>query len=260
MPNTDKIGKYSESDVMLVGAIVVGFAKMVCNIVNTTAKTHYQSHSHQELKQLVYSYILWNLPYILRSRSNIRPLDIREKLPDSWKGIESADLTDILNSFVRIRVLERVTALDLKYSKRQKWGRPQKKSPQEPTGPKSLYKPSEYYNNLTNIVNEPLIIELIFSLLSHSGMLYKLFRHMNLVSFYIIRANDRKKARNMFRTSNLTTFMNEREFINDFNKTKHVDDKTLKHMADVKARSSIENSLAENYHELFIVGGLFFQA
>jgi hypothetical protein len=259
MPNPDN-NDYTESDVMLIGAIVIGFTKLVSNIVNTPAKSHHQSHSHQETKQLVYSYVLWNLPYIFRSRSNIRPLDIKEKLPDTWKGIESADLTDILNSFVRIGVLERVTALEIKNIKRRKRGRPQKNNRQEPAGPKSFYKSSEYYNNLTNIINEPLPAELIFSLLSHSGMLYKLFKHMNLVSFYIIRANDRKKAWNILRTRNLTPFKNEREFSDDFNKIKHVNDKTLEHMADMKARSSIQDSLAENYRELFLAGGIFFQA
>ena len=48
MPNIDKIGNYKESDVMLIGAIVVGFAKLVSRIVNKPAKTHYESHSHQE--------------------------------------------------------------------------------------------------------------------------------------------------------------------------------------------------------------------
>ena len=38
MPNIDKIGNYKESDVMLIGAIVVGFAKLVSRIVNKPAE------------------------------------------------------------------------------------------------------------------------------------------------------------------------------------------------------------------------------
>ena len=258
MPNIDKIRNYAERDVRLIGTVVIGFTKMVCNIVNAPANVHYQSHTHQEKKQLVWSYMLWNLPSILDNKSMIRPSDIREKLPEEWKIIQYADLTDILNSFIRNGVFERVTVHE--DVKRHKWGRPKKNNDKGPSGPKSFYKPTEDYNNLRNIANDPRMADLIFSLLSQSGMLYKLFSHMNLVSFYIIKANDRKKAWNMFRTRNLTTFMNEGEFINDFNKIKHLDDKTLRHMADMKARASIQNSVAENYRWLLLMGGLFFKA
>ena len=149
---------------------------------------------------------------------------------------------------------------DIKYNKGHRWGRPKKNSLQSPTGPKSLYKPSEYYTNLTNTIDNPPTAELIFSLLSHSGMLYKLLNHMNLVSFYIVKENDRKKAWNILHARNLTTFKDESDFVDDFNKIKSVEDKTLRQMADIKARSLLQNSLAENYRELFLVGGLFFQA
>lgn len=82
---------------------------------------------------------------------------------------------------------------------------------------------------------------------------------MNLISFYIIRKNDKKKAWNILRTRNLTPFKNEREFSDDFNRIKHVNDKALEHMADMKARSSIQDS-SEDYRELFLAGGIFFQA
>ena len=88
---------------------------------------------------------------MLRNKSSIRPLDIKENLPEPWKGIQSADYEPIyLNSFVRIGGPKKLATTDIKYNKGHRWGRPKKNSLQSPTGPKSLYKPSEYYTNLTN--------------------------------------------------------------------------------------------------------------
>ena len=69
---------------------------------------------------------------MLRNKSSIRPLDIKENLPEPWKGIQSADLADILNSFVRIGVLEKVATTDIKYNKGHRWGRPKKNSATKP--------------------------------------------------------------------------------------------------------------------------------
>ena len=258
MPNIDKIRNYAERDVTLIGTVVVGFTKMACNIVNAPAKVHYQSHTHQEIKQLVWSYMLWNLPSILDNKSMIRPSDIREKLPEEWKIIQYADLTDILNSFISNGVFERVTVHE--DVKRHKWGRPKKNNDKGPSGPKSFYKPTEYYNNLRNIANDPRMADLIFSLLSESGMLYKLIKQEHIVAFLIIKKNDRKKAWNILRTRNFTIFKSERQYIADFNKIKNKGYKELESLAEKNARVSTQNSSAEGYRDLLVAGGLFFRS
>ena len=81
---------------------------MISNITSTKAKTHAQLHSHQETKPLVFTYLLYNLPVIMKNKSAVRPSDIRKKLPENWQKIQYADLTDILNSFIRIGILAKV--------------------------------------------------------------------------------------------------------------------------------------------------------
>ena len=66
---------------------------------------------------------------------------------------------------------------------------------------------------------------------------------MNLVYRYIVKENDRKKAWNILHARNLTTFKDDSDFVDDSNKIKSVEDKTLRQMADIKAESSLQNSL-----------------
>jgi hypothetical protein len=117
MVNTDKISDLTESDILLIGAIVVGFTKMVYSITNTKPEVNSHSHSHEETKQLVYTYVLFNLPKILGNKTEIRPSDIRKKLPGEWKKIQSSDLTDILKSLVNTNIF---TKLDKKVIRKRK--------------------------------------------------------------------------------------------------------------------------------------------
>src|SRR5919107_2687875 len=123
MVNTDKISNLTEDDILLIGAIVVGFTKMVYRITNTKPEVNSHSHSHEETKPLVKTYVLFNLPKILENKSEIRPSDIRNKLPEKWRKIQSSDLTDILNSLVNISVL---TKVDKEVNRKHKWGHPPK--------------------------------------------------------------------------------------------------------------------------------------
>jgi len=255
MVNTDKISDLTESDILLIGAIVVGFTKMVYRITNTKPEVNSHSHSHEETKQLVYTYVLFNLPKILENKSEIRPSDIRKKLPGEWKKIQPSDLTDILKSLVNTNVLTKAD----KVIRKRKWGRiPKNDNIELETGPKSFYQPSKYYHNLRKILYETEVIELIFSLLSHSGVLHKLVKHWNLVSYLIMKQNDEKKAWNIMTTRNLGAM--RKEFESDFKKVQNMEYNDLENIADKNAKSSLQKSMAEDYKDLYIVGGIFFQA
>jgi hypothetical protein len=256
MVNTDKISDLTESDILLIGTIVVGFTKMVYSITNTKPEVNSRSHSHEETKQLVKTFVLFNLSKILENKSEIRPSDIRKKLPEEWKKIQSSDLTDILNSLVDISVL---TKVNKDIIRKQRWGRPPKNEDTElETGPKSFYQTSKYYHNLRKILRKTEATELIFSLLSHSGVLHKLVKHRNLVSYLIMKQNDEKKALNIMMTRNLAP--RKKDFESDFKKVQNMENNELEDIADKDAKSSIQKNMAEDYKDLYIIGGIFFQA
>src|SRR5919107_284434 len=247
MVNTDKISNLTEDDILLIGAIVVGFTKMVYRITNTKPEVNSHSHSHEETKQLVYTYVLFNLPKILENKSEIRPSDIRKKLPEEWKKIQSSDLTDILKSLVNISVL---TKVDKRLIRKHKWGRRPKNSNEIETGPKSFYQPSKYYHNLRNILDKTDATELIFSLLSHSGVLHKYIKHRNLVSYLIMKENDEKKAWNIMTTQHLAAM--KKDFESDFKKVQNMEYNELENIADKNAKSSIQKTMAEDYQDLYM--------
>jgi hypothetical protein len=247
---------FSNEEVLLIGTIAVGFTKMVDNITNTKAKIHAQHHSHHEKKSLVFTYLFYNLPAIFANKSQIRPSDIRRHLPDVWKTIQSADLTDILNSFVRIGILKKVE----RQIKSQKPGHPTAcDSLTDERGTKSFYRSSDYYNDLKNILNKLQHVNLIYTLISKSGLLFKFLKHTNFVTYQIIKNKDKKTAWNILQTSNLTAIKKESDFEADYNMLRNVDDGKLEGMAIKKAESFIINHKAVDYKDLYLTAGFFFR-
>jgi hypothetical protein len=229
--DTDKNGNFTVEDVLLIGFISIGFTKMVNNLTRTKVKTHAQRHSHHEIKPLVRAYLLYNLPIIMEDKLKIRPLDIRKKLPVTWQTIQYADLTDILNTFCRVRLLAKVDNKQTNVN--NKPGHPEKYSgtTENEPGPKSYYRRSDYYNNLERLLNKPEHVKLIYTLVLESGLLYKFLKHFKLADYHIIRKNDKKTAWNILQTQNLTTMKKESDFESDYIKLRHVEDKELEALA-----------------------------
>ena len=253
--DTDKNWNFTIEDVLLIGFISIGFTKMVNNLTRTKVKTHAERHSHQEIKPLVRAYLLYNLPIIMEDKSKIRPLDIRKKLPVTWQKIQYADLTDILNSCCRIRILTKVNN-----KQTNKPGHPKKYSDttEDQPGPKSYYQRSDYYNNLENLLNKPEHIRLIYTLILESGLLYKFLKHFNLASYYIIRKNDKKTAWNILQTLNLTTMKEESDFESDYIKLRNIEDRELEALADRKTRLHIIKHRGIDYKNYYLTAGFFF--
>jgi hypothetical protein len=257
--DTDKNRNFTVEDILLIGCISIGFTKMVMNITSIKAKTHAQLHSHQEIKPLVLTYLLYNLPIIIKDKSKIRPLDIRRNLPLTWQKIQYADLTDILNSFRRIGILTKVNNKQTKVN--NKPGHP--KTHSDTTGnepdPKSYYQPSGYYNNLENVLNKPEHVKLIYTLVLESGLLYKFLKHNNLESYHIIRKNDKKTTWNILQTLNLTTMKEESDFESDYIKLRNVKDRELEVLADRKTRLFMKKHKGIDYKDLYLSAGSFFR-
>ena len=255
--DTDKNWSFTVEDVLLIGSISIGFTKMISNITSTKAKTHAQLHSHQETKPLVFTYLLYNLPVIMKNKSAVRPSDIRKKLPENWQKIQYADLTDILNSFIRIGILAKV---DDKQSG-NKPGHPKKYSDRtyDEPGTRSYYRRSDYYNNLENVLNKPEHVKLIYTLVFDSGLLYKFLKHLNLESYHIIKKNDKKTAWNILQTLNLTTMKKESDFEADYNKLRDVEDRELEAFADKKSKLFIISHKGVDYKNYYITAGFYFR-
>jgi hypothetical protein len=253
---TDNNYVFSTEEVLLIGIIVIGFTKMVNNITNIKAKTHAQLHSHHKKKPLVFTFLYYNLPEIISYKSQIRPSDIRENLPEIWNTIQSADLTDILNSFVRIGLLKKIS----EQVKTHKLGHPTKSdNTNDVRGTKSFYRLSDYYNNLKNIVNKPKQVRLIYTLILESGLLFKLFKHRNFEAYQIIKNNDKRTAWNILQTLNLTIMKKESDFEADYNMIQNVDGRKLENLAIKEAESYIINHKAIDYKDLYLTAGFFFR-
>jgi len=257
--DTDKNQNFTVEDVLLIGFISIGFTKMVNNLTSTKAKTHAGRRSHQEIKPLVRSYLLYYLPIIMKDKSKIRPLDLRKKLPETWQKIQYADLTDILNTFCRMMILAKVNNKQTNVN--NKPGHPKKNSDttENEPGPKSYYQRSDYYINLENVLNKPEHVRLIYTLILESGLLYKFLKHFNLGSSHIIRKDDKKTAWNILQTLNLTAKMKKNsDFESDYNELRSVDDRKLEALADRKTKLYIQKHKAIDYKDLYLTAGFFF--
>lgn len=178
-------------DRILIDKIIIGCATLISNITSNQ-KNYARVRSNQQTKSLVNTWILINLPLILEKKPRFRPSDLRKMLPENMKNIQSADLTDILNSIVERKILIKVDKEEFKKeSKQKKWGRtPKSDNDTDESGPKSFYLPSNYYNDLKFVLAKPKSRELIYTSLLHSNLLYKFAKYAEIQSLRITRKND----------------------------------------------------------------------
>jgi hypothetical protein len=264
----DKNQTLRQKDRLLIGVILVGCTKMISKIIGSNAKQRTQASSNKQIKSLTYISVLINLPKIveganLRKRVKdkpiFRPADIRKELPEGQiRNIQYADLTDILKSLVRTNVLGEIDKDDIK-SKR---GRLPKNNTKY-SGPESYYQATDYYYNLKNVLSKPKAINFIYTLLLESGLLYKYRRYIELFILHIIKNKnyDKKTAWNICKSVFPLTTKERSDFENYYEDIHYINDaKELERLAERNAISYIQKHKAEDYIEIYRIGGYYFKA
>ena len=250
----------SNDDRLLIDKIIIGCATLISNITSNQ-KNYARVRSNQQTKSLVNTWILINLPLILEKKPRFRPSDIRKMLPGNMKNIQSADLTDILNSLVTKKILIKVDKEEFKKeTKQKKWGRPSKQdNDTDEPGPKFFYQPSNYYNDLKIILAKPKARDLIYTSLLQSNLLYKLAKYAETQSLRIKRNNVKKIAWNILDSVNLAPMKRESDFEADHTKIAHIDDnKKLKSITEKETIHFIEKRRADDYVPIYYMGGIYF--
>jgi hypothetical protein len=239
----------------LVDIIAVGCAKMISSITSHSPRKHSRAHSHKEVKSLTSAYIFFALPEIFEKKEKFRPSDIRNILPENLRNISSADLTRILDNFVRLNILSK----PVREAITKKWGRPSRHISKE-SGPKSFYRPSVFYNNMRNVLSKSKAVKIVYALVLESGLLYRYHKHSKLISYHLLRSKDRKIVWNILRSVNMAFLLKESDLEAEYEKIKYVaNNKDLNSIAHKEALSSIYKHNGEDYIKLYLSGGLFFK-
>jgi hypothetical protein len=252
----------SYDDRILIDKIIIGCAILISDITSND-KNYARVRSNQQAKSLVNTWILINLPLILEKKLRFRPSDIRKMLPENeiMKNIQSADLTDILNSLVTAKILIKVDKEEFKKeTKQKKWGRqPKGDNDTDESGPKSFYEPSSYYNDLKILLAKPEARDVIYTSLLQSNLLYKLEKYLQTQSLRITRNNVKKIAWNILNSVNLAPMKRESDFEADHRKIVHIDDnKRLKSITEKETIHFIKKHNANDYAYIYYIGGIYF--
>ena len=131
------------------------------------------------------------------------------------------------------------------------------------TSVKSFYQHSSYYDSLEKVLAKVEVRKRIYNLLLESGLLHRYLKHMKLISLYIIKANDKKTAWNIIKSTKPPNMKAESKFEADFESDQKkigniYDDKKLEDMAEMWAISFIKNHKEDDFINLYKSGGLRF--
>jgi hypothetical protein len=120
----------------------------------------------------VHTFVNLHIHDIIKESPNIRPLDIRKRLPDKLQGIRNADLSRILKSTITAKILSPKTKQEI-YA--HKPGHPFRNDYNDNSisGPKSLKEYSGYQKELERVLSKPEARDTIHYYLVETGLLRK---------------------------------------------------------------------------------------
>ncbi len=262
MAKLDNNVKLTQEELLQTGRVLVGCTKLIDNITSINPKTYAKARSHRQTKSLAHATIYHSLPTIIKEKPKFRPYDIKKILPKEMQKIDDASLTRILRSSVNIKELTKLNNITDVKGKR---GHPFKNNNNTTSisGVKSFYKHSSYYDSLEKVLAKAKMRKHIYNLLLESGLLHRYLKHIRIISLYIIKANDKKTAWNIIKSTKPPNMKTESKFEADFEadykKISGIEDgKKLEDMAEMWAKSFIKNYKENNFINLYKAGGLRF--
>ena len=241
---------------ILINRILIGFSKLILTSNFKDAKKTAKAYSKPSKKDLASTYSIIDLTMRVKDRSKFRPSNIRKKLPDENKDIQSADLSDILKSLSNINLITK-TQKDAK-----KRGSPSKNSENETSerGMHSFYQPTEYLESLKQVISKPVARKLIFSVLLESKLIHKWLDFNCLLALYISKFSNKDNIKNIDRAVGIIQDQLENEKLH--NKMTSLDDKQLEEIAHKFAVLALQHfkEYEEMFTNLYIMGGIYFNA
>jgi hypothetical protein len=90
---------------ILIDRILIGSSKLIYSSYLQGAKRTAKAYCKLSKKDLASTYSITHLIMRVKDRSKFRPSTVRKKLPDENKNIQSADLSDILQSLSKINLI-----------------------------------------------------------------------------------------------------------------------------------------------------------
>lgn len=258
MPNSDKINNLSDSSFQFLCYILVGSVKMISHLVYSAPKTStYKATSLQRAKSHAQSALLLKLPQLVKEYPEFRPAEIRKFLPEGKiQRIQYSDLSDILNSLVRIGILEKLSEDEVDALIR-------KRGVQDYPGIQSFYRPTNFYDNIDEVLENKDAVEIIYFYLLNSGMLFK---YRNYIENYIIQIIRNKnyqpdEAWSICKSIFPIPESKRQEFLGYYNEVLSIrNHKSLEEMALLRAKIKTEESTQDSYKDLFRIGGYYFMA
>jgi len=260
MTELDKNDKLIEEEWLQMGRVLIGCTKLIDNITSINPKIYSKARSHHQTKSLVYTTTYYSLPRIIKEKPKFRPYDIKRNFPKEMQKIEDAYFTRIFNSFVNINRLTKANNITDAKGKR---GHPSKNNNNTTSisGVKSFYQNSSYHDSLEKVLAKAEVRKHIYNLLLESGLLHRYLKHIKLISFYIIKANDKEAAWNIIKSTKPPNMKAESKFEADFESDQKkigniYDDKKLEEIAEIWAKSFIKNHKEDDFINMYKAGGL----
>jgi hypothetical protein len=250
----EKVQLLTLEEKILINRILIGCSKLILTSYFKDVKKTAKTRSKPSKKALVSTYSIIDLIMKVKDRSKFRPSNIRKKLPDENKDIQSADLSDILKSLSDMNLITK-TQKDAR-----KRGSPSKDSEYEAgeRGIHSFYQSTEYFVSLKQVISKPVVRMLIFSFLLESKLIYRWLDHVCLLTFYMLKFGNKDTSRKIDMATGITHNRLKNEKLYD--KVTYLDDKRLKEFADKTAVSVLQHfeEYEEMFTNLYIMGGICF--
>jgi len=173
--------------------------------------------------------------------------------------IDSADLTQILRSFVGLNIYQNIIGKNevRGIRRRVQRGRPLKNSDEpntKPSGRPSVYKITQEVERLQVLMLKPAARNRIRKAVIESGLVYKYLKHLLQMLYYAAR-QDKSVADKLFRAFASEDIAKNPEIKESFEKFLELDESKLDVVSDEIARISADKYL--RYDGFIFLGGVF---
>jgi hypothetical protein len=259
----DKIDRLTKKDRMLIDIILIGSTKLIAKVIYSESQRQASASYNLQIKPQVLNSVLTNLSEFVEQKRSFRPADIRSMLPSETKNIQSSDLTRILDFFVDVNILERVS---------QKSSAKKKRLPGHPfkyndtnvrlSGPDSRYRPSRFYYNLIHVLHKPEVLTWIHTLMLESGLLYKYRKEIQLFIYDTMRSRkyDRESAWKVCKSTFPLSSGEQTDFYKHYPAIREIRvSEELIALAEKKALASLTKYSADDYVKIYMLGGFYYK-
>jgi hypothetical protein len=209
-----KTSTLTDEEQLVINIIIEGCIRLISKTSGDGPLKYARARSHHQTKSLAHTSVNLHIYDILQENPNIRPSDIRKRLPENLQSIQDADLSRILKSTVRTNILS-----ETEEGNRRKPGRPSRhdNSNKSISGPKSFYEYSYYQKLLERVLSKAEAQNIIYNYLLESGLLYMYHVAQGMKAYYMEKENDKQAAWNIIQSTKPPNMTCQSDFKEHFN-------------------------------------------